>query len=67
MLRDEDRVAAKRRLLAVVLRRGGRKPLHDEFRGMRENNGKSLGFKIGAFACAQPEALAKRRMPESGE
>lgn len=67
MLRDEHRVAAHRRLLAVVARLRRRQPLRDEVAGMREHHRQALVPQVGLLARTQAKALAKGRAPQGGE
>ena len=62
MLRDENRVAAKRRLLAVVRRGLRREPLVDQFARVPGHFGQALLVQISQLARAEPEAPAKRRL-----
>ena len=59
MLGDEDRVAAHRRLPAVVLRRGRRQSLFDELPAMLQNHRQRFFGQIGLLFRAQTKPAAK--------
>jgi len=61
VLRNENRMSAIRRLLAVVSRLGRRKPLRHQIRRMGENRRRSLRGEVGALLVAEPKAPTKRR------
>jgi hypothetical protein len=61
VLGDKRRMPAHRRLLAVVLRHGGRETLRDEIGGVGKHQHGAPVVEIGALLFAEPEASAKRR------
>jgi len=67
VLRHENRMAAKRRLIAVISRHGRSQPLGNEIRRMIEHNWQTFGFQIGSVFPTQDKAAAKVRAPQLRE
>ena len=67
VLGDEDRVAAKRRLFAVIGddRRG--KALGDEILGVGKHHGQAFAAQVGELLAAQVEAAAKSGFGKRGK
>lgn len=67
MLGDEDRMAAHRRLLAVIGRLGGREAMADEIAGMGEHWFHSLRGKIISLLCPKLEPASEGRIGKRRE
>ena len=61
MLGDEHRVAAKRRLFAVIGDDRRRKPLGDEILGVGEHHGQAFALQVGEVFSPQVKAVAEGR------
>ena len=64
MLRDEDGMAAIRRLLAVVAREGRRKARCDEFARVTLQLLRTVELCEAAVAASQVEAVAELSLPQ---
>jgi len=67
MLRDENRMAAHRRLAAVVHRFGGRETPGHEIACVLDDDRKPAIGEIGALLRPKPETATKRRAGEPSE
>ena len=67
MLGDEHRVAAERRLFAVIGDDRRRKPLGDEILGVGEHHGQAFAMQVGEFLAPQAKAAAESRFGQGSE
>lgn len=67
VLRDKHRVAAERRLPAIVVRLGRRETLRHKLPGMIGNRFCSLCCQVLMFLCPEGKAAAKAGFTQSGE
>jgi hypothetical protein len=67
MLGDEYRMAAKRRLLSVVARRGESQPVSDELVGMTEDPGQNLVGQVLSLAARSAKLRRKRDRPSAAK